>query len=171
MNLLDIVIILFVLFSIFQGYRRGILATLFKWAGLVLAIILIGRFSPLVTVGITHKLHLGSFLAAIIAYILIFVLVYLLARLLTFISEMFLKAVKLNTINRILGGVMGLVNSLLVLMILLLILDLLPFTQNLQKKVNQAKMVSATRVLMEDLKVNVLPKIPTSIDRKEKKLV
>ncbi len=159
MEILDIILLLFLFLLAYKGYRKGLIAAVIYWVGLISAVILIAKFSPLVRLGLINKFHLGIITSTLLSYILIFVLIMLLGKILALLLDKLVHMVKLSQLNRILGSLMGILNGFLVIMILLLLLDMMPFVKPIQRWANSSKVVVATRVLMEDMRVNVFHKI------------
>ncbi len=104
--LIDIGFLIFLLYGFYLGYSRGILKTIYAILSIVLAIIISLKFSPFLIDILNDSLKLGSTISLIIGFIFIFLTVVFLVRIFGKGVEKLFKTVKLNFINKIVGGVM-----------------------------------------------------------------
>ena len=152
MSILNIILILFFITFIFFGYRRGLIASVIHWIGLFTSMILFIRFAPMVKAGIMTKFPIGNFLSTSLAYILIFVLVTILVNLLIILLNQVADKLSLTFLNRSLGAAFGFLNSILILMIILFILDIVPFAKPLQNFISASPVIQETQKLKKTMK-------------------
>jgi membrane protein required for colicin V production len=120
MNWLDIVIIVLLILSVIGGIINGFIKALFGLVGLIVGVILAGRFY------VALADHLGFIsdanTARIVAFIIIFAAVSIVAALLGMIFTKIVSAIPLGWVNRLLGGVLGLFTGAISIAALLIIL-------------------------------------------------
>lgn len=158
--IIDIVIAVILLASIVIGVKRGFVKELAVIAGLIL-----GFYFA------THKyLELEKYLFKssspstthhIICFLIILVIVFFLIYLLGLLLQKIVQLVMLGWLDKILGGIFGLVKSLIIIwLIFLLIIAIFPTTQN-----TISKSLLATKILETGSKYTKL-QIKTSKPRK-----
>jgi membrane protein required for colicin V production len=105
MNWLDIVILIVFIAAAFGGMMSGLIKSLFSLIGLILGVVLAGRFyAPLAeNLGFISNENV----AHIAAFIIIFVVVMIIAALLGVIITRVVSIMLLGWLNRLLGGVFG----------------------------------------------------------------
>jgi membrane protein required for colicin V production len=120
MNWLDIVIIIFLILSVVGGIMSGFIKSFFGLVGLIVGVVLAGRFY------VALADHLGFIAdantAKIVAFIIIFAAVCIVASLLGVIFTKIVTAISLGWINRLLGGVFGLLMGAISIAALLAVL-------------------------------------------------
>jgi membrane protein required for colicin V production len=107
MNWLDILILVVLIISAISGLVSGFIKTVFSLVGLIVAIILAGKYY------VSLADHLGFIhseaAAHIVAFLIIFLVVILVATILGFIFTKIASAILLGWLNRILGAALGVV--------------------------------------------------------------
>ena len=103
---IDLGFLVFLIYGFYLGYSKGILKTIFAILSIFIAIILTMKFSPLLVDFVDNLLKLGPTFSLILGFVICFFVVLLLVRLIGKSVEKIFKAVKLNFINKIVGGVM-----------------------------------------------------------------
>ncbi len=119
MNWLDITILIVIALFFFAGFKNGILRTLISLAGLILGIILAGRYYPLVA-GYLTFIPTES-IANIVAFIIILAGILVFAMVIAAVMTQFAKAILLGWLNGLLGGIFGAVTGFLIMSALLAI--------------------------------------------------
>lgn len=105
MNWLDVVIIIVAVVFTFVGLSQGFIRTLFSVLGLVVGIVLAGRY---------HTFFGESDAAQIAAFIVVLVVVLLVANLLARVVRGVLGVLMLGSADKLLGGVFGLILGCLI---------------------------------------------------------
>ena len=177
MGIIDWIILAFLLFFTFNGYRRGLAGAIIQLAGFVLAFFLIGHYYPLLANQLMLKYAMSKGLATVIAVILILILLVVITRFVIWAIDRFIKALKLSGMNRFLGAVLGLVNGLICVIIITVALDYLPKVSTPLKDGEKHRVYAGIEVLKEDLfdklqlenrmKFIKMPKIPFTKDKPE----
>ncbi len=106
MNWLDIVILIVLAVSVIGGIKNGLIKSLFGLLGLIVGVVLAGRFYIALADYLTFISDAN--IARIAAFIIIFIAVGLIAALLGVIFTRIVSVITLGWINRLLGGVFGL---------------------------------------------------------------
>jgi membrane protein required for colicin V production len=121
MNWLDAVLGLILLLSVIGGLRAGLVREIIGLAALVLGVVLglwfYGMAAALVLPHVSSK-HLAN----AIGFFLVFGGVMLVGALITFVIEKLLKLARLSWMNRLMGGVFGLLRGALVAAVIVLAL-------------------------------------------------
>lgn len=128
----DILFLIFIGLGFWQGYRNGIIYSVFSLVGMFVGIIVALKFSYTVVNLLHGWIHAGPKVLAIIAFILVFALVALLFKLVAWGLEQILKSFSLNVANQIIGGFIHSLIGLYVLCVLIWFsnkLDIIPQSQ------------------------------------------
>ena len=105
MNWLDIVIIVVIAISVFNGLRTGLIKMLFSVAGIIVGIILAGRFADDFAGVLTF---IPDDWSKIAAFAIILIAVMVVAWILGTVLSKLISLVLLGWVNRIAGAVLGL---------------------------------------------------------------
>ncbi|MDB5282998.1 MAG: Colicin production protein [Bacteroidota bacterium] len=100
----DLLFLVFIGFGFYQGFKNGVIYSVFSLLGWFLGIIAALRFSYMVINLLHGYLHLSPKELAIIAFVVIVLLVVVLMKLLAWALENILKSFALNLPNKIAGG-------------------------------------------------------------------
>lgn len=121
MNLVDILIVAFVLYFTFRGYWSGFVKQVFGIAAIIIAVFATFRYmspaSGLLSTYVDNPDH-----ATIVAGIVIFILSLCLIQLAGHFLEKAIKLVKINFINRLIGSIFGGLNAMIISSVILLLL-------------------------------------------------
>lgn len=107
MNWLDIIILILIVVPTVMGLKIGIIKILFTVAGMIVGVILAGRFSESLGAQLTFIADPGW--ARIAAFAIILVVVMIIASILASVLKNITSAVLLGWVNRLGGAVLGLV--------------------------------------------------------------
>ena len=111
----DILFVIFIGLGFYQGFKNGVIYSIFSVLGWFLGIIAALKFSYLVVNLLHGFVHMGPKALAIIAFIIIFLLVLALMRFIAWGLEKLLKSFSLDLPNQVMGG---LIHSLIGLYVL-----------------------------------------------------
>ena len=124
MNSLDWMLLAPLLVSGLLGVWRGVVREVMSVLAWVTGVVLAGRFAA----DLARKLPLsGDVLPHAVAWVLILLLVLILVGLLAGLLKQLLSVAGLGLVDRLFGGVFGLVRGAMVLMLLVLLIGLTPF--------------------------------------------
>lgn len=134
--IIDIIILIIVVISFIIGIVRGFVKELSTLLGLILGIYLASQKYPLL-----EKYVAGVFPNAtaskVISFIIIFLVVFFVTILLGVLLQKVIKLIMLGWLDKILGGIFGIVKGVLIVWLLLVLaIELFPKTENYIKKSN-----------------------------------
>ncbi len=107
MNWLDIVLIVILALGAFSGLKTGIIKVLFTIVGIIVGVILAGRFSDNLAGVLTFIDNPGW--AKIAAFAIILVVVLIISGVLAAVLSKLISLVLLGWVNRLVGAVLGLI--------------------------------------------------------------
>ena len=120
MGILDIILCIILVFSVINGIKDGLIKNIFFLIGTVLGLLLATKYNSVIVPQIMKFFHLGAVESQIISYILLFTIIAIIMRL------FYRLIVKSNSIiamwDKIFGGVLGLVESCIILSLILILL-------------------------------------------------
>ncbi len=146
MNLVDIILGIFILVFLINGIRKGFIASVVHLIGLIVAVFLIGKIGYNVRIALMEQFSTSETIATIIAYILIFLVIMLIAKIITIILHKIVTFLNLKFLDRILGGLFGILNGILILAILLIILDISPISKTVAQGTENSQVTSFVRI-------------------------
>ncbi len=123
-NTIDLLILIPILLGLVRGFWHGIVHELTSILGLVLGIILSKLYAASFSSYLLSVLHSQEWACRALAYILIFVGAFMLVSLAGAVLQRILKAVYLNWLNRLFGGLFGALKWALIMSVVLNILVL-----------------------------------------------
>ena len=104
--ILDLITALLISLGFYFGYQRGLIKTIFDTGSLLVAILAALKLSPIAIQFIKNSLNIDPTLAYILGIVLTFLLIIVMVRFIGKKMEDFFKAVNLNFINKISGGLL-----------------------------------------------------------------
>ena len=102
---IDIGFLAFLGFGFYIGWKRGIIKTFYAILSIIIAILLSFKLSPFLINILDNSLKLGSTISFILGFIIVFIAVVFVVRLIGKMFEKVLKAIKLNFMNKLAGGI------------------------------------------------------------------
>lgn len=130
--LFDILLLIFLAVGFYQGYKNGIIYSIFSILGWFLGIVAALRFSYKMVALLQGFAHLEPKTLAIISFVLVLALVVGLMKLVAWGLEQILKSFSMNLFNQIFGGLLHSLVGLYVLCVFIWFLnrlDVLPKSQ------------------------------------------
>jgi membrane protein required for colicin V production len=125
MNWLDISIIVFILIGLLLGVKDGILKQLASFGGLLLGFFFALKFFRFGTRPLIEHWHLSPAMAVIVSFTFIVIIVNIIIHILFYFMQG--KETSVSLIGRILGGIIGAIQSTIVLSFILLGLSFFRF--------------------------------------------
>lgn len=123
MNYLDIILLILLLLSAFNGFKNGFVEELAGLVALILGIWAAIKFSAVLGVYLTDTFQLEGKYVNIIAFIGIFIFVIILINIIGALISNLLKAIRLNFINRLAGFLFGALKGILILSVFLVVIN------------------------------------------------
>jgi membrane protein required for colicin V production len=122
MNYIDIIILCITGLLIFNGIRKGFIISLASLVALVLGIWGAVHFSGFMSGWLVKTFHPSGTWLTVLSFTLTFLLVVIVVMIIAKLLEKVVKTVGLGLINRIAGGLFGLLKGVLIVSVLLFIL-------------------------------------------------
>jgi membrane protein required for colicin V production len=156
MNSFDWMLLAPFMISGLLGVWRGVVREVISVLAWVIGVVLAGRFAA----ELARLLPLsGDLLPHAVAWVVILLLVLILAGLLARLLKQLLSVAGLGLVDRLFGGVFGLVRGAMVLMLLVLLIGLTPFKT--YPIWTSSQVVPAVQLLLEIVK----PVLPVPLER------
>ena len=123
MNILDIIILIPVAWMAYRGFSKGLIIEIATLAALILGIYFSINFSHVVGEFLVEKFDLTTKYLHIIAFIVTFIGVVIIVYLIGKILEKFVNIVALGFINKLLGGVFGILKAVVLLSVIIMLIN------------------------------------------------
>ena len=131
--LFDIILVLLVIISFFLGRKKGFMLEFFSIFKFLLIIFIINFSYPIV--GKILKISIKNSRDNLKIYIITFLILYLTFTFVVKISEKFLKSIKLDKCDKILGGILGVIkSSFIIFIIYIIVLVGTPYSKKIKDK-------------------------------------
>lgn len=130
----DIFCIILFAILIIRAFRKGAIYMIFKICNFLLAIFFIPYISKIV--GEVLKTE-----SKILIYIISFIVLYTIINLVVYFIEKFINAVHLGGVNKIVGGILGLVQALCITYMILIVMLFLQSNESIKSILETSKVV------------------------------
>lgn len=130
----DILFLVFIAVGFYQGYKNGIIYSIFSILGWFLGIVAALKFSYLMVDLLNGFAHLNSKTLAVVSFVLVLALVVGLMKLIAWGLEQILKSFSMNLFNQIFGGILHSLIGLYVLCVFIWFLNRLDVFPSKQKE-------------------------------------
>lgn len=131
MNIFDILILVLLAAFTLKGLLRGLMKELCTLVGLVAGALLALNFHQPLAVSMMASFSLPEQLCAILAFLAIFLLTMLLFVFVGMILSRYVKLMYIGGLNRVVGGLFGLIQGVIILSLLVFALTLRPLPAGL----------------------------------------
>jgi len=118
---LDVIILLPLLFGLIRGLIRGMITELNAVLALVLGIVGARIWGPDVALWLQHISSWSLQLCTVLAYIILFLAIAIVLNLIGAALMKLMKAIKLNWVNRLLGGICGTLKWAIIVLVLVFV--------------------------------------------------
>jgi len=123
MNYIDLILLIFLLWSAYRGFRNGLIIEVASIAALILGIFGAIKFSFMTSDFLVEKFEMTTKYLPLISFAITFVVIVIVVHLLAKALDKLVKAIALGFINRLFGILFGVVKTLFILSIILVILN------------------------------------------------
>lgn len=123
MSWIDIVFLIILLWSAYQGFTKGFIITIASLVALILGIYGAIKFSGFTADILSEKVEMNPESLNLIAFAITFILIVIATHLVARLADKLAKAVALGFANRIAGVLFNLVKTALIISIILVILE------------------------------------------------
>lgn len=117
MNIADLIFLLLALFFVIKGFFRGFISEFMSMAALILGLIAALAFQNQVSALLKDMIKSDTF-RPIVAFFLLFIGTYILVKLLELLLHNAIEAIKMNSLDRLLGLVWGLLETAVIVLII-----------------------------------------------------
>lgn len=138
MNLVDLIIIIILLIFIVRGFSRGFLRGIAGLIGLSVALILAVQFMDDLSRILLRFFALSPQTAVLLTAVIIFFVVFLGFILAAKVIRSVLSMVALGWVDRIAGGILGLLKGSIIVSIIVLMISLFPFRGQFRTELNDS---------------------------------
>lgn len=114
----DIIAVVIAGLLFIRGMMKGFVASLLWWIGVTASLILMGKLGPGFAVFVQDSLGMNPTAAIIVTDIAILFVIMLIILILTKILTKLLNLLQLSTLNRLLGGVFGILTALALFLVI-----------------------------------------------------
>jgi membrane protein required for colicin V production len=131
MNIFDILILVILIAFTLKGLLRGLMKELCTLVGLIAGALLAFNFHQPLAVSMKSSFSLPQQLCAILAFLAIFLLTILVFSLIGMVLSRYVKLMYVGGLNRVAGGLFGLIQGLIIVSLLVYALTLRPLPAGL----------------------------------------
>jgi len=151
MHSLDIIFGIFLLILAFKCMRKGFVASVIQLLGLIVIVFTIAKAGQFVKLIVIEQLGWSDTVAAIASYILIAIIILLMVKFIIFLINRVVEILSLKWLNKLLGVFFGILNGLLLIAVLIIITDVLPFNKEIREFSSKSYIVSTVRVITDEI--------------------
>lgn len=123
MNFIDIILILPIIWFAYAGFKRGLIIELASLLALILGIYAALHFSDFVEEILQNVINMGPRYREIVAFIITFLVVIVVVHLIGKILEKIINLIFLGFLNKMAGGLFGILKGVVILSIILVIIN------------------------------------------------
>lgn len=160
LNWFDLIILIFLLIALINGYRKGLVMMLVGLATVILAAIFGGKLAVRILPELQKLFDISPQLANVLSYVAAFLAIAIVLGIVGFVVQKIFESVNLNFVNRILGSVVSMGTTMLILSILLNLVLMLDSEERIIKPEVKEKSFFYERVQV------VVPAIVPYLDKK-----
>ncbi|MDA3813398.1 MAG: CvpA family protein [Candidatus Cloacimonetes bacterium] len=153
MNILDIILGIFLVVLLFHGIKKGFINSIISLFSLFIIVILIAKTGHIVKGILIVKFGFSEFIAIAVSYILIAIAIILIAKMTIKILQMIIEFLHLKWLDRLLGALFGVFNGALIIAIILLLLNLLPFNEQIRDFTSSSKITENIRKVTDKIEL------------------
>lgn len=129
MNFVDILILIIIGMFLLKGLLRGLMKELCSLVGLIVGSLLAFRFHGPLAEAMVSAFSLPASVCVVLAFLAIFLLTLLIFGLIGMLLSRYVKLLYVGGLNRVTGGIFGLVQGVLILAVLMFGLSVSPLPE------------------------------------------
>ena len=155
MSTIDIVlaVILFAFFVL--GFMKGLIKTVVQLLALVLTLYLMSTSGHPVKTELISRFSLDPTLATVLAYVVMALVIFIMAKLVILVLNNLVDALQLKAVNRILGGLFGILNACFIFALILVLIEFLPIQEKFYHATKNSNIVSYVRNAKNAIKADL----------------
>ena len=169
MHFLDIILGVVLLLFFFGGIKKGFVSIVTGFVCLIATFILIRNFGVSTKIYLINQFEFSELLATILSYVLIIVLVTIIGKLIVLMMKKILSFLNLSGLDRLLGGIFNIINYGILLAIILMLLEISPFAQQVDGLTNKSIITKYVKAITSDLKMKY-PQLNEKTEELQKKI-
>ena len=169
MYFLDIILGVILLLFFLGGIKKGFVSIVTGFICLIATFILIRNFGGSTKIYLISQFEFSELLATILSYVLIIILVIIVGKLIVVIMKKIVSFLNLSGLDRLLGGVFGVINFGVLLAIILMLLEISPFAQQIDDLANKSIITKYVKTITSDLKIKY-PQLNEKTEELQKKI-
>ena len=104
--IIDLIAAVIITYGFYRGYSKGLINTVVDTLSIIIGLVVALKFSPLLIDRLQNAINLNPSVEFILGFLIVFFVVMLLLRFIGDKIEGLLKAIKLNFINQLAGGLL-----------------------------------------------------------------
>lgn len=160
MTWIDYLLLLALAYFIFKGARRGFIATIGAFIGILLGAWAAGQYYDSVAQWLIEYWDFSIMVAIVCAFVGIYLAVNIIMAIIIRVATMVLHVLPLGaTMNKLIGAVLGLAEGLLLIGLIIWVITLFPFDNGFTRTLN----VSPVANFFESTTIIVRPLLPKSL--------
>ncbi len=168
MTYIDYIILGVLAFFLIKGVRLGLIRQLTAIAGLACGLLLAWKFYPALSKYVA-SVGIHSTVSAVISFAVIYIVVAMVARALGGALNKAAKKLFLGGVNRILGGIFGLLEGALVVLLILVLVSFTPIESKLRSMASSAPVLQQMKRIAEPFSAKCRD-LPIDIEEKVEEL-
>lgn len=163
MSYLDIIFIIIIVFFIFNGLRRGLVRVIGGIIGLFVGIYLAGLLYPEMSAWLQSLLGFSNdIIGNIIGFLVVFIVANRLFAIVIWLLDRIVNLPLIGTVNRLLGGIFGLIEGLLIVSVIVAVLTNFGVFDKKPELISNSKIIPYTNSFYKVIRP-ILPKDLKSI--------
>lgn len=116
--ILDVIFAIVIIAAFYNGFTKGIIYSVLSLLAIILGIVIAMNFSSVAAVWLHNNFNIPAVIMPALSFILVLIAVVAAVKLMAIITEKFLKAIMLNFVNKLAGGILWSVISALIFSVL-----------------------------------------------------
>ncbi|MDD3051451.1 MAG: CvpA family protein [Candidatus Cloacimonetes bacterium] len=153
MNIIDIVLGFVSIFFFYIGIRKGLIASVMTIFTIMLSFFVIIKIGPILKQSLTEQYDFSPIFSTLAAYVLITATIAVLVALSHILMWKRLRKNKLSWINRLLGGLMGIIIFALIFLMVVLFISRLSEAETIFEFISGSKFINTARSIL--IRINI----------------
>lgn len=176
MSILDIVLGIFLLVLLLHGLSRGFIKSVIRLISLFVIVLIIAKSGHVFKGLLMVKFGFSEFEAIACSYILIALAIVVVGKLTIKILQMVIDFLRLRWLDKILGALFSVFNGTLIIAIILLMLNLLPYEKQIRNFTSSSTITTNIRYLTDKIELKYpglkekVQKVGKDIDKKTEEI-
>jgi membrane protein required for colicin V production len=155
MGTLDIVLtgVLFLFFVI--GFVKGLVRTIIHLLAMVLTVYMVFNSGHLVRQELMKYFSFNPTISTVLAYIVMILVIMLMAKFITLIMSKLVEILQLKFLNRLLGGLFGVLNGVFFIIIFLVLIEFLPVQEEFYRATKDSYIINYVKNIKNNINLDI----------------